>query len=531
MIPGKFGRKPEERPRGRLDTLAVVPAFFRLKGRRAVVIGGTAAAAWKAELLSAAGAQVDVYAPEPCPDMAALTESPVEGPVTVHTRPWEPNDLVGAAIAVADVEHGGEASAFRAAAKMAGVPANAVDKPAHSDFQFGAIVNRSPLVIGISTDGAAPVLGQTIRGRIEMLLPQSFRRWVEAAQSWRPAVQARKLPFRLRRLFWERFTARALAAPTKLPDAAERQVLFDALDRDSWAEQGGSVALVGAGPGDPELLTVKALRYLQSAEAILYDDLIQPGVLDFARREARLIHVGKRGHKPSCTQEDINGLLISLARDGLKIVRLKGGDPTIFGRAGEEIAALEAAGIAVEVVPGVTAASGAAASLNVSLTHRDMARRLQFVTCHAKNGELPDDLDWAALADPAATTAIYMGVKTLPAFVERARVAGLSPGTPVAVVERATWADERLIAGTLDTIVALMAKAAPRGPCIALVGEAMRKTLRVVDEAAGVLTTTGQDCTLPSLSHLPVAQKRLHLAAPGRAEAAAETRALDSRNG
>jgi uroporphyrin-III C-methyltransferase / precorrin-2 dehydrogenase / sirohydrochlorin ferrochelatase len=490
MNAGKSERKPEERPRGRLDTLAVLPVFFRLKGRRAVVIGGTAAAAWKAELLSAAGARVDVYAPEPCPDMAALAENPVDGPVTIHIRPWGPNDLVGAAIAIADVEDDGEASAFRAATKMAGVAANSVDKPAHSDFQFGAIVNRSPLVIGISTDGAAPVLGQTIRGRIEMLLPQGFRRWAEAAQSWRPAVQTRKLPFRLRRLFWERFAARALAAPAQAPDATEREMLFDALDRDSRAAQRGSVALVGAGPGDPELLTVKALRYLQSADAILYDDLIQPGVLDFARREARLIHVGKRGHKPSCTQEDINGLLISLARDGFKVVRLKGGDPTIFGRAGEEIAALEAAGIAVEVVPGVTAASGAAASLNVSLTHRDVARRLQFITCHAKNGELPDDLDWAALADPAATTAIYMGVKTLPAFVERARVAGLRPETPVAVVERVTWADERLIAGTLDTIAAQMAKAAPRGPCIVLVGEAMRKTLRV-DEAAGALAAAG----------------------------------------
>ena len=491
MVSGKSGRKPEERPRGRLDTLAIVPVFFRLNGKRAVVVGGTVAAAWKAELLSAAGARVDVYAPDPCPDMAALAENPVDGPVTLHARAWEPSDLVGAVIAVADAEDDSEATAFRAATKMAGIPANAIDKPAHSDFQFGAIVNRSPLVVGISTDGAAPVLGQTIRGRIEMLLPQGFRRWAEAAQNWRPAVQARKLPFRLRRLFWERFTARALAAPTKAPDAGERQALFDALDRDSRAGHRGSVALVGAGPGDPELLTVKALRYLQSADAILYDDLIQPGVLDFARREARLIHVGKRGHKPSCTQEDINGLMVSLARDGLKVVRLKGGDPLIFGRVGEEIAALEDAGIAVEVVPGVTAASGAAASLNVSLTHRDVARRLQFVTCHAKDGELPDDLDWAALADPAATTAIYMGVKTLPAFVERVLAAGLGADTPVAVVERATWADERLIAGRLDTIVTLMAKAAPKGPCIVLVGEAMRGVLREAEVVAGTLAAIG----------------------------------------
>ncbi len=488
-VPRKPPRKPEETPQPRLAPLATLPVFFKLKGKRAVLAGGSPGAAWKAELLSAAGARVEIFAPDPCAELVALAASPPDGPIGLNRRPWTSSDFAHAAIAVADAATEAEAKAFRCAAQDAGVPVNCIDRPSLCDFQFGSIVNRSPLVIGISTDGAAPVFGQAIRARIETLVPAGFRRWAEAAREWRPAVQAMQMPFRLRRTFWERFTVRALAAPGRVPDESERDALIaDIGARHRAGRVSGSVALVGAGPGDPELLTLKAVRLMQSADVVLYDDLIQPGVLEFARREARMIHVGKRGHKPSCTQEDINGMLVDLASQGLVVVRLKGGDPMIFGRAGEEIAALEAAGIPVEVVPGVTAASGAAASLKTSLTHRDVARRLQFVTCHAKNGQLPDDLDWRALADPAATTAVYMGVRTLAAFVARLLQTGLDATTPVTVIERATWADERVLSGTLDTIVAMVADAAPSGPCIVLVGEALRVVGAAsagADQAAG----------------------------------------------
>ncbi|GGC73447.1 siroheme synthase CysG [Chelatococcus reniformis] len=469
-------RKPEDRPRERLEPLATLPAFFKLRGRTVLLAGAGAGTAWKAELLSAAGATTHLYAAFPSPELRDVVARPADGPILLHERPWRPADLRGALLAVGDFDEDDEARAFCAAARDAGVPVNCVDRPALCDFQFGSVVNRSPLVVGISTDGAAPVFGQAIRARIETQLPQGFKRWAEAARAWRPAVQARELPFRARRLFWERFTARALANPTLEPSDGERQSLFAGLEPSGDAGpsgRSGSVALIGAGPGDPELLTLKAVRYLQSADVVLFDDLIQRGVLDFARREARLVHVGKRGHKPSCTQEDINGMLVALAGEGLRVVRLKGGDPMIFGRAGEEIAALGAAGIPVEVIPGVTAASGAAASLQVSLTHRDAARRVQFVTSHARNAQLPEDLDWRALADPAATTAVYMGVKTLPEFVARVLAAGLSPATPVAVVERATWPDERILRGRLDTIADVVAAARPRGPCLVLIGEAI----------------------------------------------------------
>jgi uroporphyrin-III C-methyltransferase/precorrin-2 dehydrogenase/sirohydrochlorin ferrochelatase len=218
---------------------------------------------------------------------------------------------------------------------------------------------------------------------------------------------------------------------------------------------------------------VKAVRALQSADVVLYDDLVSPRTVNAARREATRIAVGKRGYKPSCTQEDITTLIVTLAREGKRVVRLKGGDPMIFGRAGEEIAGVLAAGLPLEIIPGVTAAAGAAASLGLSLTERETARRVQFITAHARNGRLPDDLAWAALTDPRATTVVYMGVKTLPLLVERLLAEGLDPQTPAIVVERATWPDERRIAGRVVDLPDRVAQAKPAGPCLVLIGAAL----------------------------------------------------------
>ena len=237
----------------------------------------------------------------------------------------------------------------------------------------------------------------------------------------------------------------------------------------------GRVILVGAGPGDPELLTLRAVRALNTADVVLYDDLVSPAVLDLARREAERVNVGKRGYKPSCGQDEISAMLVAYGQAGKVVARLKGGDPLIFGRANEEIAALDAAGIDVEVVPGITAASGAAATLVTSLTERDLARRLQFVTAHARDGQLPNDLDWQALADARATTAVYMGVRTLPAFVDRLREAGLATTTPVVMVERATWSTERVLKSTLDRIVADVAGSSVVGPSLFLIGQGARE--------------------------------------------------------
>jgi uroporphyrin-III C-methyltransferase / precorrin-2 dehydrogenase / sirohydrochlorin ferrochelatase len=467
-------RMPQPARPPRMARLATLPLFFKLDGKRVVVAGGNEAAAWKAELLAAAGATVEVWAPDPCAEIEALAAGPPGGSVVLERRAWEAARFVEAELVVGAVEDEDEARRIFAAALQAGVPVNVIDRPAYCTFRFGAVVNRSPLVIGISTDGAAPVFGQAIRSRIEALLPAGFARWVEAAKSWRKELQNLKLGSAARRGFWERFATLALREPDRAPSRQDRdRLLGETRDGSGHGHAVGHVSLVGAGPGNPELLTLAAVRALRSADIILYDDLVAPEILDFARREAKRMLVGKTGHRPSCRQDDINTLMIQLARAGKRVVRLKAGDPMIFGRAGEEIAALRQAGISIDVVPGITAAQGAAASLEVSLTQRGSARRVQYVTGHAHDGRLPDDLDLAALADPAATTAVYMPLGTLGALTERLLAQGADPELPMCAVFNATRPDERIVPGTLATIHPLVQATQVTGPCLLLMGRAL----------------------------------------------------------
>src|SRR5690242_14548867 len=420
----KEPREPVETRVPRMSALARLPVFLSLGGKRALLAGGSAAAAWKAELLSAAGANVEVYASEVCEELTTLAAGPPLGSIRINLRAWTANDMIGAAVAVGAFEDNNAAASFAAAARAAGVPVNVIDKPAYCDFSFGAIVNRSPLVIGISTDGASPVFAQAIRAKLEAFLPKGFAAWAAAAGRWRSMLKSSGLSFAARRKFWQLFTAKAVTTPDHAPGQADFDRFVAEVKGLGQIVENGSVTLVGAGPGDPELLTLRAVRALQSADVILFDDLVSHDVLDFARREARKMLVGKTGFGPSCRQEDINALMICLARQGKRVVRLKGGDPLIFGRAAEEIAVCEAAHVPVDIVPGVTAAQGAAAALGVPLTDRKHARRLQYVTGHARSGALPADLDWQSLADPSTTTAIYMPTRTLAALVEKATAEG-----------------------------------------------------------------------------------------------------------
>jgi uroporphyrin-III C-methyltransferase/precorrin-2 dehydrogenase/sirohydrochlorin ferrochelatase len=466
-------RNPAETAPGRIGTLARLPVFYALAGKRAVVAGGSAAAAWKVELLSAAGARVDVYAAEFCEEMRQLAGDPPGGAIALNERVWKEPDLRGAAVAVGAFDNDDHAGKFSDAARRLGVPVNVIDKPAFCDFSFGAIVNRSPLVIGISTDGAAPVFAQAIRAKLEALLPKGFAGWAAAAARWRPALKASGLSFSGRRKFWHLFTAHAVANPENEPAQADFDRFVAEVAGLGGAVENGSVTLVGAGPGDPELLTLRAVRALQSADVILFDDLVSREVLDFARREAKKMLVGKTGFGPSCKQDDINALMVSLARQGKRVVRLKGGDPLIFGRAAEEIAACNAAAIAVDVVPGITAAQGAAAKLALPLTDRKLARRLQYITGHGRDGDLPGDLDWRSLADPATTTAIYMPVKTLSALAARAIAEGLDPATPALAIARATRPDQAAIAATIAELSARLRDARLPGPVLVMLGRAI----------------------------------------------------------
>jgi uroporphyrin-III C-methyltransferase/precorrin-2 dehydrogenase/sirohydrochlorin ferrochelatase len=330
---------------------------------------------------------------------------------------------------------------------------------------FGTIVNRSPIVVGISTDGGAPTLGQSIRARIESVLPLGLSVWANAAREWRPWLKERLGEFGARRAFWQRFVSAAWAGPDRQPTEADFEALVESAPRPD-----GRVTLVGAGPGDPELLTLKAVRALQSATVILYDHLIGPNVLELARREARRIAVGKSGHGPSCKQSDINALMVELALAGEKVVRLKGGDPMIFGRAAEEIDACAVAGIDVAVIPGISAAQGAASSLLMSLTERRHARRVQFVTGHGADGRLPTDLDWSTVADRKVTTVLYMPRRTLGEFVRKALARGLDPATPAIAIASVSLEEQTHVAGTVAEIGAL-AEGLPAGaPVTVMVG-------------------------------------------------------------
>ncbi len=467
----QLSRKPSETARARMEALAKLPVFFDLAGKSTVVAGGSDAAAWKAELLAAAGADVAIFASDVHEEMAELLRRGASsGSLAWTERAVLASDLRGAAMFVADASGEDEAAHLAEMAKQAGVPFNAIDRTAYCDFQFGSIVNRSPVVIGISTDGAAPVLGQVIRGRIEAMLPPALADWGALARSLRSKVARDLAPGPKRRRFWERFSTLAFTKPLNAETAAAAN---DTANIHAPAE--GRVTMVGAGPGDAEHLTLKALRALQSADVILFDDLVSDEVLELARREAKRMLVGKRGHRESCRQEDINDLMVKLAYQGKHVVRLKSGDPMIFGRGGEEIVRLKQECIPFAVVPGITAASAMASSLGVSLTHRDHAQSVRFVTGHSRQGRLPDNLDWKGLADPRTTTIVYMGGKTAAEMAGKLIDAGMPADTPVAVASNAGRASEAVAIGEVQFLPLLVNQMATTGPVLIGIGQAFSK--------------------------------------------------------
>jgi uroporphyrin-III C-methyltransferase/precorrin-2 dehydrogenase/sirohydrochlorin ferrochelatase len=456
----------------RMAPLAKLPVFWALDGKRAVVSGGSEAAAWKAELLAACGAEVHVYAKELSETLGNLIRQGSEsesGRFVHHAHEWNAATFDKAAIAIADCESDDAAADFFNAACKAGVPVNIIDKPRYCQFQFGSIVNRSPVVVAISTDGAAPILAQAIRRRIETLLPPSLKSWAALAHSIRDKVNAKVSPGAPRRAFWEGFVDRAFGAP---PEADAEADLISGAHRSVHNSKSstGRVTLVGAGPGDAELLTLKAVRALQAADVILFDDLVSDEVLELARREAKRMLVGKRGGRTSCKQEDINATMVALAKAGKRVVRLKSGDPMIFGRAGEEIACLEKQGIPVDIVPGITSASAMAARLGVSLTHRDHAQAVRFVTGHSRLGDLPTDLDWQNLAELRTTTIFYMGGRTAGQIRTRLLAAGMNSETPAVVMSAVTRSNETRWIGTLNGLADAVEKIGVDSPILIGVG-------------------------------------------------------------
>lgn len=474
LLPLRNEKQSRTEP-ARMAALAKLPVFWALEGKRVVVAGGSDAAAWKAELLAACGAEVHIYAPveelgEVCAALITNGAAHPSGRFIHHRETCKADALADAALAIADCESDVEARSFFTAAQQAGVPVNVIDKPAFCQFQFGSIVNRSPVVVSISTDGAAPILAQAIRRRIETLLPPVLKDWAALAQALRDRVNARLKPGAPRRAFWERFVDLAFQATPE--EGVDTRLLAEMERAAANHAATGRVTLVGAGPGDSEYLTLKAVRALQAADVILFDDLVSNEVLELARREAKRLLVGKRGGRESCRQEDINDRMVALARAGKRVVRLKAGDPMIFGRAGEEIARLEEEGIPVDVVPGITAASAMAARLGVSLTHRDHAQAVPFVTGHSRHGGFPADMDWRALADSKTTTVFYMGGRTAPAIAARLLEEGLGGKTPVVISANVSRDNERRWQGTLRDVAAGIAVIGYDDPVLIGIGAA-----------------------------------------------------------
>ena len=444
------------------------PLFMSLQGRRALVAGGTEAAARKVELLLSAGAQVTLIADTVVGEIAQLIG---EGRISWAGRAFEDDDLAGVSLVVVASDDEALQARVSLAAQQRCVPVNVVDRPKLSSFIMPAIVDRSPITIAISTGGAAPALARRLRAEIERAMPAAIGRLARFAEIFRVQVRRTLDQPRARRRFWDKvFEGRIGELALAGDEIGARRELIKLLDgARTETATAGMVHLVGAGPGDPDLLTMKAHRLLQRADVVVYDRLVSAEVLAMARRDAERIYVGKRRGNHSQSQDEINARLVALARAGKSVVRLKGGDPLLFGRGGEEIGALAEAGVTVEVVPGITAALGCAASTGIPLTHRDHAQTCLFVTGHRKDGRL--DLDWPTLARPRQTVVIYMGLDALPTIAAQLVAHGLPGSTPVALIENGTTDRERRVVGTLATIDAQAMRARLEGPTLCMVGE------------------------------------------------------------
>jgi uroporphyrin-III C-methyltransferase/precorrin-2 dehydrogenase/sirohydrochlorin ferrochelatase len=467
----------------RLRVLATLPLFADVGAKRVVVAGDGDAAVWKAELAAAAGAHVHVYAPEPDAELWELRSAPPSGRVEVFARQWREGDLCGAALAIGALA-GADARAFAAAARRLSVPVNIVDMPELSDVRFGSLVNRSPVVVAISTGGAAPVLGQAIRAKIEALLPAALGAWAAAAHRLRGGISARLPMGAARREVWRRFADRALGADAA-PSADDLLQLASAAPLSR-----GSLALVGAGPGDAELLTLKALRALQAADIVLYDHSVSEAVLELARREARRMRVGAVDG-PRARQEDI-AVMLSLVGRGLRVVWLKRGDPMAFAETAEELAACRTAGIAVEVVPGVTPALAVAAQLQLPLVHGH-ARRWQFVTDPGEPGSTLEH-DWASLADPRVATAWHVAARSFAEMLPKLIAAGLDPETPALAVATATLPHAGRRAYPVKDLPELLAGCAPAEPMLVLIGRGLTLAANAPRGARGVRALGSAAC-------------------------------------
>jgi len=452
-----------------------LPIFFNVKGKRALVVGGGTLAARKADLLLRAGCELNVVATSLDDDFARLlTDRQIEH----SSQDLCAADLDGCVIAFGASSDDSINQQLHQLAVAAGVPVNVSDRPEYCDFVMPALVDRSPLLVAIGSGGTTPLLTRMLKARFETSIPASYGRLAEFAGSYRDRVKDSVPDITRRRRFWETMIDGPIAEHLFSGQEEQATALMNSLLEDAAAEGDqpprGEVYLVGTGPGDPDLLTFRALRLMQQADVVLYDRLIGDGILNLVRRDAERIYVGKMKEDHSVPQEDISKMLIRLAQEGKRVLRLKGGDPFVFGRGGEEIEMLADNGVTFQVIPGITAANGCAAYSGIPLTHRDHAQSYVVVTGHEKDGQL--NLNWASLIQPRQTVVVYMGLTSLGTITAGFISNGADPATPAAVIEKGTRAGQRVISGTLETLAEKSEVAEIESPALIIIGSVV--TLR-----------------------------------------------------
>jgi uroporphyrin-III C-methyltransferase / precorrin-2 dehydrogenase / sirohydrochlorin ferrochelatase len=444
-----------------------LPIFMDLRGKTCLVIGGGETAARKTALLLQCGARVRVVHPgELVPAFNELKDKDR----LAHKRQAFSTDLLdGAALVISAAEDDAIDNEVHEAARSRSLPVNVVDKPALCSFVLPAIMDRSPMIVAVGTGGASPVLARLLRARLETLIPASYGKLALLAEQFREKVKAKFSYPPQRRIFWEKVLQGPVAELVFSGKEKEaEQALQAILDKETDSAPKGEVYLVGAGPGNPDLLTFRALRLMQQADVIVHDNLVTQEILDMCRRDAERIYVGKMRADHALPQDDINLLLVTLAKEGKRVLRLKGGDPFIFGRGGEEIETLAEHNVPFQVVPGITAAAGVASYAGIPLTHRDHAQSVVFVTGHLKNDSV--NLDFDAIAKPNQTIVIYMGLQGLPVLARELMKHGLAPSTPAAIVQQGTTAHQRVVTGTLETLPGIAVEAQLKAPTLIIVG-------------------------------------------------------------
>jgi len=446
------------------------PIFLDVKNRTSLVVGGGDIAARKVALLLKAQGKIRVVSPKLCTELKATVE---KGLIEYVARGFQVDDLDDAYLVIAATDNTEVNRQVSEAARSRHLPVNVVDQPALCTFITPSIIDRSPVVAAVSTGGASPVLARIIRSRLETLIPAGYGRLAELANRFRDRVKARFQDATDRRMFWEKVLQSGVAERVFSGHIEEADVSMErALESTDPGDGMGEVYLVGGGPGDPDLLTFRALRLMQQADVVVYDRLVAAPVLEMTRRDAERIYVGKERDHHAMRQEEINQLLVDLAKKGKRVVRLKGGDPFIFGRGGEEIDTLSAEGVPFQVVPAITAASGCAAYSGIPLTHRDYAQSVTFVTGHLKDGSI--NLNWRQLAQPHQTVVFYMGLVGLPVIVQQLIEHGVSPDMPIALIQQGTTEKQRVFTGTLNNIQAIVEREQPKPPTLIIVGEVVQ---------------------------------------------------------